>query len=50
MPTTRQYIAAYIDAAHPLTLFQRWFFTEAQAKAWIRRNAHYLVWSKVKHC
>lgn len=50
MPTTRQYIAAYIDATCPLTLFERWFFTEGQARSWITRNAKHLVWSTVKHC
>jgi len=50
MPTTRQFVATYIDATCPFSRFERWFYTQGQAKAWITRNAKYLIWSAIKHC
>ena len=44
----RTWIVKYIDWSFPFTLYNRWFFSEAQAKAWVNRQRG-LMWSQVSH-
>jgi hypothetical protein len=43
---TRHWVAHYIDRQHPLTAYQRWFYSQSQAQAWVSRQRG-LLFSKV---
>ena len=47
-PAQRQWVAHYIDCQHPLTAYQRWFYSQYQAVAWVKRQRG-LIFSRVVH-
>ena len=47
-PKSRCWVCSYIDLMHPFTLYQRWFYSEGQARNWMSRQ-NGLIHKEIHH-